>query len=387
MVSQSHFPTILAYILYMLALIVLVSYCAGLVISLYLNAEFGVSRIGEAGRWLAILCDIFKIALSAAILFISGTLYRLLCLSAILAFACLSILSSYGYTIQKLETNTGKARAEKQRYQALKRQREKLHLQLKQLGPYKSPKSIEKELQILKQNRIYKDTKRSNKCQNATIPESETLCSQIGNLEIALIQAREWKKHSKQLNTELSQVKAELKRVNLTAINTREDRFAQSFGEADQVNMVLTLFLALLVEITTTAGFAVILVLYQAAGDILKARHQIDAHELPVTSKERQVVMTRAFLECCTLKDKSAFTLSVDLYAAFQTWCEENEYPVMTQKKLGEALTALGYSRCRAPSHISRKRLTGYSGFSIRMAGQDCGDDRGYHGEGYPSQS
>ncbi len=84
---------------YGLALIVLTAFIGGAGISLYLNAEFGASRVGDLGRWIALVCDIFKIGLSAAFVYLAGWLTRLFALAGIISFSLLSILSSYGYYI------------------------------------------------------------------------------------------------------------------------------------------------------------------------------------------------------------------------------------------------------------------------------------------------
>ncbi len=367
MAVQRNFSWLQVKLLYIFALIILLTYGSGNVISIYLNAAFGHSRIGELGQVIAVLCDLFKIGLSVALIFTKDVKSRLLCIAGLLAFGALSVFSSYGYYIERLEHRTGTIRATQQHFQDLKTRQLDLTQKIKQLGQHRSIAEITQELKVLKRHRIYKDPKRSNGCQNATIRESELFCTRIGKLEVELIAAKQNLPIIAHLQTQLQSTRKRLKAINKNTVHQRADRFASSLGSADRVNLVFTLFLSVLIEIVTTSGFAVASIVFRAARRIQKIPVTETLIAQDVTLKDFKV-----FLSDCTKQDPNGSVLSKDLYTVFQNWCFKKCFlPVPHQNRVGELMTQLGYYRQRSRHRMAGKRPTGYRGLSLKHPVQE----------------
>lgn len=343
--------------LYGLVILILAAFTGGASISLYLNAEFGASRVGELGRWIALVCDIFKIGLSTAFLYLRGWFIRFFALTGIVAFSLLSILSSYGYYVLHIEENRGSILAEQQKYRLLKEKQRTLKQTLVRLGHPRPLSAIAREIKAYKQDPVFREKRRSNQCRNATIPASRLFCEHLRKLEVEQETALDT--HHKILETsqQLEETNQGLNAINLAVVSQRVDPFARSFGNADLVNIYFNLFLAVLIEIATTTGLPLTIFLTGVANN--KRQNALKAYE----KAQQQTVLTASFEEYdkrpddpdgltqfldTITKDKDGFVTSAGLQRAYRRWL--HTHPVLSplnEITLGARLVALGFQRRR----------------------------------------
>ncbi len=360
---------------YGLALFVLTAFIGGAGISLYLNAEFGASRVGDLGRWIALVCDIFKIGLSAAYVYLAGWLTRLFALAGIISFSLLSILSSYGYYIQHIEADKGQYTAYKKHYFQLQEEKRRQYNELKRLGHHRPVEVIKQAIRARKQDKIYWDRKRSDQCRNATIEDSKNFCKILRNLETEYLAAKHAHPQIQNIIRQLETIEQKLKRFDLTKISQRNDPFARSFGDPDQVNVYFNIFLAILIEIATTAGLPLAIFLGTMANKkrqtTLKTLHNSVRQTIQTVSPEQEQIWLDdpdgliAFLNTLH-KDKTGFVASVDLLRAYKNWLQTHiVLTPLNEKTLGERMIALGYQRVRRRKQ-GGGRATGYTGLSLQ---------------------
>ncbi len=361
------------FLLYIFALLVFMAFVGGSVFSVYLNAAFGASRVGELGRWIAVICDLFKIGLSGAFLYIQGGLTRILALLGMMAFGGLSILSSYGYYIEAIEQTHSQVRAEQNRYNRLTNQKQTLLKEKAQLGAPRPMKAIQLDIRAHKRDIIYTDTRRSNHCRNATIEASRNFCERLRQLEVELELAHYSHQRLNEIRSSLKTIEQDLKRINLTQVSRRVDMFARSFGNPDQSNMVFNLFLALLIEVTTIAGLPVMVSLIQA-GTALQRQAKLyqSIHKKTEIGNKNSIPVQPInsldhFLLENTIAEQKGFVTSADLRARYVAWCQVNGIakPLHTPQ-IGEHMVRLGYERVRRKATKAGKRLTGYLGLAFK---------------------
>ncbi len=357
------------FALFLLAIFVFLSFASGTGISLYLNAQFGASRIGELGLYIALVCDLFKIGLSAAFLYLTGWIARFFALMGIFAFAILSILSSYGYAIQHIEYRSGAHKAEQLRYQQLRTQKAALLQQRKQLGQHRHIAAIEVEVRSLKQSHIYWDKRRSDQCRNATIPASISLCNRLNRLEVERLEADTAFPKIQRVQLALKETNKALSAINLSQITQHSDPFARSFGTVEQVNVFFNLFLACLIEIATTAGLPLFIVLLRVADRKWNKAAKKKRVSLPAGYRRRMSDLDgfSAFAKSCLIKAPDGYVTSEDLLHAYQICLQSN--PVLrplNARLLGMKMTELGYERVRRQTGASR-RQTVYTGIRLKV--------------------
>ncbi len=354
--------------LYLLAGFVFLSFAAGTGISLYLNAYFGSSRVGELGLYIALVCDLFKIGLSAGFLYLQNLIARAFALLGILAFAALSILSSYGYTITHIEKRSGKHKATQLKYQQYRKRQSELKQQIRQLGQHRPLEAIEQELKALRQRPIYRDKRRSDQCRNATIPQSISFCERLNRLDVERLEAMAALPKIETLTAELQKTRQALNTINLSQVTQRSDPFARSFGKVEQVHLIFNLFLACLIEISTTAGLPLFIVLLRAAN-----RTQEKAKK-----QKRKISVTRqvrthsdpdgftAFMEDCVIEDPDSFITAEALLHTYQNWIQGNQIlRPLNARQLGMRMTERGYTRVRRYIDTER-RHTLYPGLRFK---------------------
>ncbi len=355
--------------LYLLAGFVFLSFAAGTGISLYLNAYFGASRVGELGLYIALVCDLFKIGLSAGFLYLQSLTARVFALLGILAFAALSILSSYGYTISHTEKKSGKHKAAQLKYQQYRNRQSELKQQIRQLGQHRPLEAIEPELKTLKQSPIYRDKRRSDQCRNATIPQSISYCARLNRLEVERLEAVAALPKIETLTAELQKTRQALNTINLSQVTQHSDPFARSFGTVQQVNLIFNLFLACLIEIATTAGLPLFIILLRAANKVQeKAKRQ--KHKTLITRQTRTHSDPdgfTAFMEDCVIEDPDSFITAEALLQAYQNWIQGNHISrPLNARRLGMRMTERGYTRVRRYIDTER-RHTLYPGLRLKV--------------------
>ncbi len=260
----------------------------------------------------------------------------------------------------------------------------KQHLtrQLKQLGDPRPFRAIEQDIRSRKQDIIYKDKRRSDRCQNATIAESRSFCRDLTVLEVELEVSKDARPRIIQVREELDRVEQALGAINLRKVSQRDDPFARSFGDPDKINLMFNLFLAILIEVTTVAGMPVVMILIRAGNRIryeagLQNRLQTLQQSPNVTIKEKTSNKQKSssqpseslavFLRDCLSEDEESFVGSTELRNRYQHWCEENTIkPVLNATQIGETMVHLGYQRTRRYVEHDKKRLTGYMGLSFK---------------------
>ncbi len=354
--------------LYLLAGFVFLSFAAGTVISLYLNAYFGASRVGDLGLYIALVCDLFKIGLSAGFLYLQSLIARTFALICIMAFAALSILSSYGYTITHIEMRSGTHKAEQLKYQQYQKLQTELKRQIRQLGQHRPLEAIEQELKALKQSPIYRDKRRSDQCRNATIQQSISFCERLNRLDIERLEAMAALPKINTLQSELQKTRKALNTINLSQVTQRRDPFARSFGKVDQVNVIFNLFLACLIEIATTAGLPLFIVLLRAANRV-QQRARKQKHKTLMTRQARTLSDPdgfSSFMEDCVIEDPDSYITAEALLQTYQNWGRRNRIPrPLNARLLGMRMTEQGYTRVRRYIDTER-RQTLYPGLRFK---------------------
>ena len=373
-------------LLYVFSGFMCVIFLGGAAISLSLNAEFGYVRAGELGRWVAILCDLFKIGLSASLFYLRTRSSRALTFIGLLAFSILSVFSTYGYYITRIEGQQGTKLAEKQAYQVLTRTKKQLENKLSALGEHRPLTVIAAEIAAYKAHKIYKDPKRSDQCQNATIEASEVFCAQFHKLESEYLLAQDRLPKRAKLKVQIKKLEDKLDTIDVSVVSQRLDPFASSFGQQKNFNIYFNLFLAGLIEIATITGLPLSLFLFEFAKEVHRVQkmhlsqktssslplqdHQevqscptLASEEHTKTLKNKHDGGVHQFLMACYIFEKGAMTPSTEVFAQYRDWCDHQliDTPLGGQQ-FGKTMKIYGFIRKRKIIEGTKQRRMVYEG-------------------------
>ncbi len=164
-----------------------------------------------------------------------------------------SFTSSLGFAaLNRTDTNGSRA-LKAETHQDLRVELDRARETLKTLPPYRPVGTVRGDMDAVQQNGLWSQTAQ---CTNATVPASRTYCEGFFKLKSQLAVSEQAEK----LETRLAQVRAKLGETTAEAVTHATDPQAQFLASIlhltpEQIQMALTILIALLVELGASLGF------------------------------------------------------------------------------------------------------------------------------------
>ncbi|MEM7621562.1 MAG: hypothetical protein AAF228_14170, partial [Pseudomonadota bacterium] len=233
---------------------------------------------------------------------------------------------------------------------------------LNTLGTPRSIDELKADIARLKSKEIFWSAKRSNRCTNATIPQSELFCDQLGDLKVELAIAQNLWPQILELRVNLKKVQDKIHRTDLKQIYVKSDPQIETLAlwfqvSQETVQAALSLLIALALELGSGFGF------YVLAASRPTSPQSVVRKVAPIKQNYRPM----CFFQEHILEKPGAYAAFHDLFNAYKAWCKLNRIQTpMTSITFARELNKRGFQKKRLSFHQDRTRPTVYHGLYIK---------------------